>query len=132
MSGRWKNDLKWSQVTPQAAYLNRRQLMVAAGAMAIAGPVAAAKIATVPSRYSTDAEPNSFEDITTYNNFFEFGTGKGDPAKNAHVLTTDPWSVKIDGLVDKPGTYDLADLLSGVTMEERIYRLHCEIGRAHV
>ena len=128
MTLRWKNDLKWSDVTPQAAYLSRRQLMAAAGAMAIAGPVAAASIATVPSRYSTDAKPNSFEDITTYNNFYEFGTGKGDPAKNAHVLTTDPWSVKIDGLVDKPGTYDLADLLSGVTMEERIYRLRCVEG----
>ena len=128
MSGRWKNDLKWSQVTPRAAYMSRRQLLASAGAMAIAAPVAAASIQTVPSEYSTDMEPNSFEDITTYNNFYEFGTGKGDPAKNAHALTTDPWSVKIDGLVDKPGTYDLADLLQGVTMEERIYRLRCVEG----
>ncbi len=128
MTGRWKNDLKWSQVTPRAAYLNRRELLAAAGAVAIAGPVAAASIATVPSKYSTDMDPNSFEDITTYNNFYEFGTGKGDPAKNAHVLTTDPWAVKIDGLVDRPGTYDLADLMAGVTMEERIYRLRCVEG----
>ena len=128
MSRRWKNDLKWSQVTPRAAYLNRRQLIASAGAMALAGPVAAASIATVPSTYSTDMEPNSFEDITTYNNFYEFGTGKGDPAKYAHALTVDPWAVKIDGLVERPGTYDLADLLQGVTMEERIYRLRCVEG----
>ncbi|HHS88865.1 MAG TPA: protein-methionine-sulfoxide reductase catalytic subunit MsrP [Rhodobacteraceae bacterium] len=126
MAGRWKNDLKWSDVTPKAGYLNRRQLIAGAAAMAVAGPaLAGAKIKTVPSQYSTDEEPNSFEDLTTYNNFYEFGTGKDDPAANAHRLTTDPWSVKIDGLVDKPGNYDLADLLNGVTMEERIYRLRC-------
>jgi len=127
MSGRWKNDLNWSDVTPKAAYMNRRDLLAGAGALAlgsIAGP-AMAKITTVPSRYSTTEEPNTLDEITSYNNFYEFGTGKEDPAQNAHTLTTDPWSVKIDGLVDKPGTYDLADLLSGVTMEERIYRFRC-------
>ncbi len=130
MAGRWKNDLKYSDVTPKAAYLNRRELIAGAAALAaagtMAGPAAAgAKIKTVPSRFSTSEKPNSFEDITSYNNFYEFGTSKTDPAKNAHRLTTDPWSVKIDGLVDKPGNYDLADLLKGVTMEERIYRLRC-------
>ncbi len=130
MAGRWKNDLKYSDVTPKAAYLNRRELIAGAAALAaagtMAGPAAAgAKIKTVPSRFSTSEKPNSFEDITSYNNFYEFGTSKTDPGKNAHRLTTDPWSVKIDGLVDKPGNYDLADLLKGVTMEERIYRLRC-------
>jgi sulfoxide reductase catalytic subunit YedY len=127
MAGRWKNDLKWSQITPKSEYLNRRQLMAGAGAAAlasIAGPAFSA-IETVASAYSTDAEPNTLEDITSYNNFYEFGTGKEDPARNAHMLNTDPWSVEIDGLVDKPGNYDLADITSGVTMEERIYRLRC-------
>ena len=127
MPGRWKNDLNWSDVTPKATYLNRRQVMVGAGALAI-GSIAApgmAGIDTVPSGYSTDEVPNTLEEITAYNNFYEFGTGKEDPADNAHMLTTDPWSVEIDGLVDKPGRYDLADLLSGVTMEERIYRFRC-------
>ncbi|MGB5557513.1 MAG: protein-methionine-sulfoxide reductase catalytic subunit MsrP [Paracoccaceae bacterium] len=127
MAGRWKNDLNWSDVTPRAEYLNRRQVMAGAGALAlgsIAGP-ALAGIATVPSAYSTDEAPNTLEEISGYNNFYEFGTGKEDPADNAGSLTTDPWSVKIDGLVEKPGDYDLADLLSGVTMEERIYRLRC-------
>ncbi len=124
MAGRWKNDLKYSDVTPKSAWLNRRTLLASAGALAMTGP-AAAKIATVPSKYSTDLEPNTWEDVTTYNNFYEFGTGKNDPAKHAHALTTDPWSVKIDGMVDKPGDYDLADMLKGVTLEERIYRLRC-------
>ncbi len=123
----WKPDLKWSDVTPQADYMNRRQLMTGAAALgigAIASP-AMARIAAVPSSYSTDEEPNSLDDITNYNNFYEFGTGKGDPARYASALTTDPWSVKIDGLVDNPGDYDLADLMSGVTLEERIYRFRC-------
>ncbi len=127
MAGRWKNNLKWSDVTPKSLYLNRREWMAGAGALAmgsIAGP-GMAGIETVPSVYSTDEEPNALEEITAYNNFYEFGTGKEDPADNAHLLTTDPWSVQIDGLVDRPGNYDLADLLSGVTMEERIYRLRC-------
>lgn len=127
MSGRWKTKIKYSEVTPKADFLNRRQLITGAAAMSIAGP-AFAKIATVPSQYSTAMKPNSFEDITTYNNFYEFGTGKADPAKNAHVLTTDPWSVKIDGMVDNPGNYDLADIIGGATMEERIYRLRCVEG----
>ncbi|WP_456391092.1 protein-methionine-sulfoxide reductase catalytic subunit MsrP [Profundibacter sp.] len=80
---------------------------------------------TLDTVISTKMEPNSFEDITTYNNFYEFGTDKSDPATYADALTTDPWSIKIDGLVDKPGEYDLADILSGVNLEERIYRHRC-------
>jgi sulfoxide reductase catalytic subunit YedY len=127
MPKRWTNDLNWSDVTPRADYMNRRQIMAGAGALAI-GAIAApalAAIETVESRYSTDETPNTLEEISSYNNFYEFGTGKGDPAKNAGALTTDPWSVAIDGLVDKPGNYGLGDILSGVTMEERIYRLRC-------
>ena len=127
MAGRWKNDLNWSDVTPRAAFLNRRQLMAGAGALAlsgIAGP-ALAKLNAAPSRYSTDMAPNSLEDITTYNNFYEFGTGKGDPARYASALTTEPWTVKIDGMVDNPGNYSMDDILKGVRLEERIYRLRC-------
>ena len=70
-------------------------------------------------------EPNTWEEITSYNNFYEFGTGKDDPAKYAGALTTEPWSVKIDGLVDNPGEYDFKDILSEMTVEERIYRFRC-------
>lgn len=115
----YKSKFTWADVTPESAYLNRRQIMAGAAGLGfgtIAGPLAA----------ETEAlEPNTYEQITNYNNFYEFGTGKEDPARNAHTLTTDPWSVKVDGLVDKPGTYDLADLLKGMDIEERIYRFRC-------
>lgn len=120
---RFKPDLNWSDVTPKAVFLNRRQLL--AGAAASFAAPAAAKLAYTPSSYSTDAEPNTLEEIAGYNNFYEFGTGKEDPAAYASALTVDPWAVKIDGLVEKPGSYDLADILMGLTLEERIYRLRC-------
>ena len=119
-----KSQLTWSQVTPQHLWLNRRALMAGMAATAIAAP-AWAKIDAKPSKYSTDAEPNSLKDITNYNNFYEFGWDKTDPAANAGKMTTDPWSVTVDGLVDKPGTYDLADLVKGQPLEERIYRFRC-------
>ena len=115
------NRLRWSDVTPKADFLNRRQLMAGAGALAFAAPA----VAQVKSPFSTDAPPNSIEDITTYNNYYEFGYDKEDPARLAGALKVDPWSVVVDGLVDKPGTYDLADLMDGQTIEERIYRFRC-------
>ncbi|WP_126979053.1 protein-methionine-sulfoxide reductase catalytic subunit MsrP [Frigidibacter oleivorans] len=124
---RWTPDLGWSDVTPKSAWLNRRMLMAGAAATAAAaaaGP-ALAKLDYRPSPLSTDETPNSFEEITNYNNYYEFGTGKTDPAENAGQLTTDPWAVEIGGLVERPGSYDLGDILSGVTLEERIYRLRC-------
>lgn len=123
----FKSDLRWSDVTPRAAFLNRRQIF-AAGAALAAGALARpalAKIEAAPSKFSTEEAPDTFETITGYNNYYEFGTGKGDPAANAGSLTTDPWSVKVDGLVDRPGTYDLADLVKGQPLEERIYRFRC-------
>ncbi len=124
MARRFMSDLGWSDVTPKADFLNRRQIIGGAAALGLAGP-AAAKLAHVPSAFSTDEKPNTLEEITTYNNFYEFGTDKGDPAAHAGVLTVAPWSVKIDGMVGRPGSYGLADILSGVTLEERIYRLRC-------
>ena len=118
----FKNDLKWSDVTPEASYLSRRHLMLGGAglaALALTGPTLAS------SPYSTDEAPNSFEDITNYNNYYEFGTGKQDPAANAGSLKTDPWTVKVDGLVDKPGDYALADLIAGLPVEQRIYRFRC-------
>lgn len=116
--------LRWSDVTPKAAFLGRRELIAGAAALAFAGP-AAAKLAASASPYSTDAKPNTLEEITGYNNFYEFGWDKSDPAQYAGALTTDPWSVEIGGLVEKPGTYDLADVLRAAPLEERIYRFRC-------
>ena len=114
----FKTNLRWSDVTPQALFLNRRQIM-AGGAALLASP------ALGKSPYSTDDAPNTVEEISGYNNYYEFGTAKEDPAAYAGTLTTTPWTVQVDGLVDKPGTYDLGDLISGMTMEERIYRFRC-------
>ena len=124
MGKRFKSDLRWSDVTPKAVWLNRRAFVTGGAALGLAGP-AAAKLTYVPSPLSGDLEPNTFEDITTYNNFYEFGYDKGDPAAYAGALTTDPWSIEIGGLVDRPGSYGLGDILSKVTLEERIYRLRC-------
>ncbi|MBS0563729.1 MAG: protein-methionine-sulfoxide reductase catalytic subunit MsrP [Proteobacteria bacterium] len=124
MIDRFRSDLTWSDVTPRGMFLNRRQLIAGAAGLAFAGP-AAAKIAARPSAYSTDATPNSLADITSYNNYYEFGTGKDDPAANAGGLTISPWSVEIGGMVDKPGSYGLEDILKHVTLEERIYRFRC-------
>lgn len=118
MAYRWMNKMTQADVTPKSAYLNRRQILAGSaglGAIGLVGPAAADDSLT----------PNSLEEITSYNNFYEFGTGKDDPALNAGALVTSPWSIKIDGMVDNPGEYALADLLDGLTVEERIYRFRC-------
>jgi sulfoxide reductase catalytic subunit YedY len=122
MPRRWTPDLTRDDVTPRAAWLNRRQLFAGAAALA-AGP-ALARTEGAVSPYSTDEEPTSLEDITSYNNFYEFGTGKEDPAAYASALTTSPWSIEIGGLVDRPGPYDLAEIMK-IPVEERIYRFRC-------
>jgi sulfoxide reductase catalytic subunit YedY len=114
----FKSKLAWSDVTPKADFLNRRQI-ISAGAILLASPLYG------QSKYSVTEPPTSFEDLTSYNNFYEFGFDKTDPAAYAGALRTDPWSITIDGLVDKPGTYDLADVLKGQIIEERIYRFRC-------
>lgn len=127
MHRRTKPALTWADVTPESTYLNRRSVLAGlagGGALALAGNPAAA-VTAAQSRFSTDENPNTFEEITSYNNFYEFGPDKTDPAKHAHTLTTDPWSVQIDGLVDRPGNYDLADVMKGQSLEERIYRFRC-------
>jgi len=120
MAHRWTNTLTRRDATPYEGFLNRRQLMAGMAGLGLAG------LAGTTARASAqDMEPNSWEEITNYCNFYEFGTGKDDPAANAGQLTTKPWSVEIGGLVDRPGTYDFQDILSEMTIEERIYRFRC-------
>ncbi|MBY5989591.1 protein-methionine-sulfoxide reductase catalytic subunit MsrP [Roseovarius atlanticus] len=119
MAHRWKNTLRDKDVTDEAAFLNRRQLMAGAAA-----GVGLAGVGGMPAR-ARDLEPTSYEDVTTYNNYYEFGTAKGDPVENAHMLTTRPWTVKIEGLVDRPGDYAFEDIMAKMTVEERIYRFRC-------
>lgn len=120
MAYRWKPDLRAEDVTPYQSYLNRRQIMAGLAGVGL-GAIAAPQIAQ-----AQDADtPNTLEEITSYCNFYEFGTAKDDPARYAGAMTTDPWSIRIDGLVDRPGDYALGDILSKMTIEERIYRFRC-------
>ncbi|MDP1632582.1 MAG: protein-methionine-sulfoxide reductase catalytic subunit MsrP [Caulobacter sp.] len=124
-------DLTENDVTPRGIYLRRREFMTGvagAGLALAAGPASAIALRGEPSRYSTDEEKTSKDNVTGYNNYYEFGVDKSDPARNAGALTTSPWTVKIDGECDKPGTYDLGDFLRGNTLQERIYRLRCVEG----
>ena len=119
MANRWTNTLSQTDVTPQVAFLNRRQLIAGAAAgFGLAGVTGA-------SNAKEALTPNSWEDITQYNNFYEFGTGKTDPSEYAGVLTTTPWTVEIDGMVKNPGKYDIDDIKAAMTIEERIYRFRC-------
>ena len=125
MAYRYKSDLSFKDVSSEAIFLNRRQLCLGAGAM-LSGNIWGQANGAVFS--TLDEKPNSFEQITNYNNYYEFGTGKGDPAKYAGVLKTKPWSIKIDGLVDNPMTISMPDLLKEMIIEERIYRFRCVEG----
>lgn len=126
-----------SEITPREVFLNRRSF-IAGGASAIALAASgrsahakdqdARKLKAEPSKFSTDETQNSFEDVTTYNNFYEFGVDKSDPAQYAGALTTRPWTIKVGGLVNNPGEIGIEDLLGGYTLEERIYRLRCVEG----
>jgi len=135
--------IRSSEITPERLYVNRREFIRAAsggavGAVGLLAGVGEAGLAgSVPaaaqqplsgvsaSPLSTDEKLNSFEDITTYNNFYEFGTDKSDPARYAGSLTTRPWTVKVDGHVARPAEYDLDDLIKPHQLEERICRLRC-------
>ncbi len=137
-----------SEITPRAAYLGRRDWMRALTA-GVGGAALAAwaardalanpgkppgKLAALPGARSTVSGASTMEKLTdyqdasTYNNFYEFGTDKADPARNAHTLKTRPWTVEIDGLVKKPQTLGIDDLLKLSAQEERIYRLRCVEG----
>jgi len=118
MARRWKNDLTSADVTPKAHWMSRRHIiagMAGLGAIGVAGRVSA----------ESDLELTAFDDITSYNNFYEFGVDKSDPARHADAMVTSPWTIKVDGLVDNPGEYTLEELIGGLDIEERIYRFRC-------
>jgi sulfoxide reductase catalytic subunit YedY len=119
-----------SEITPHEAFISRRQLMQGAIALALAGAVPAVGAAT-PLRYrknaaySTAERINSFDEITTYNNFYEFGTDKSDPAGRSGKFKPLPWSLTVAGEAEVTGTFALEDVLKPHALEERIYRLRC-------
>ena len=117
-----------SEITPREVYLSRRRLLQGALSLALvgAGPAAAAPLQYRRNdRFSTTEAPNSFEDITTYNNFYEFGTDKGDPAARSGRFQPSPWSLTVAGEAEVTGTFTLEDVLKPHALEERIYRLRC-------
>jgi sulfoxide reductase catalytic subunit YedY len=124
-----KSDIKSSEITSESAYLNRRKFIQVAG-MTIAGGIAGTacdvqgEVAT-NTELSTDETANSYEEVTQYNNYYEFGTGKEDPYNNAQDFKTKPWTVTVSGHCDKPGRYNYEDIIKPHTQEERIYRLRC-------
>jgi methionine sulfoxide reductase catalytic subunit len=135
------SDLTYDQVTPKATYLNRRQILrgMGIGGAALLGGKVLSNLAFPPahvlagtklnvalkSPFSTTEKQSTFEDVTHYNNFYEFGTDKTDPSKNSGNLKTSPWTVSIEGEVKKPMKLTMDDILKVAPLEERIYRHRC-------
>ena len=143
------SEIPSNEITDERLYLRRREFMRLAGSAAIAAAASpllgcsSEPVAAEPrsggafdasqspltgykeKAVSTDETLNTFDEITGYNNFYEFGTGKSDPQRYAGSLKTSPWTVKVDGLCSKPADYHLEDLIKPVQLEERIYRLRC-------
>ena len=130
-------DIRPSEITSESNYLNRREFIRAgaiAGGTLLGGSAIGAVVPDSPmarlsdvasSSYSTEDAPNSYEDITTYNNFYEFGTGKSDPYRNSQDFEPRPWSITVSGHAEKTGTFDFDDFMKPFDLEERIYRMRC-------
>ena len=134
-------DIKSSEITPKELYMNRREFIKSASAVAVSAGATLAglnmwgmpeqaqageKLPNIKkSPSSTDEKKNSFKDITSYNNFYELGIDKGDPAKNAKYLISRPWTVAVEGEVKQPKTFDIDTIMKLSQLEERVYRLRC-------
>lgn len=118
--------IKYSEITPEDLYLNRRKFMKGLGAIAAVGMVSPSSV--LPQYFGDEEDLTSFKSITNYNNYYEFSTNKEEVAKLSDALTTSPWEVEVTGLVENPGKFSADDLKSKYTQEERIYRLRCVEG----
>ena len=130
-------DIRPSEITSKDTYFNRRKFMQAAalaGGSIVAGDALPAIIPSakraklegvVQSKFSTDEAPNSYDDVTTYNNFYEFGLRKDDPFRNSQEFKPRPWSIEVTGDAEVTGSFALEDFVNSQTLEERIYRLRC-------
>jgi sulfoxide reductase catalytic subunit YedY len=114
-----------SEITSEDLYLNRRKFLAVAG-IAAAGIVGSRRLLeALPVARPQEEKPNTWEEITGYNNYYEFGTDKDDPAANSKDFRTKPWTVKVDGLVKKPADYHFEDLVKPYKLEDRVYRFRC-------
>ena len=122
---RQKPDIPSFEITSESHYLNRRSFVAgaAAGAALLGTGQALGSLGYAGVELGGDVTPESI--VTSHNNFYEFGTGKSDPAEHAHQLTTSPWKVKVSGAAAKTGDFDFDDIIKGLTPEERIYRFRC-------
>ncbi len=133
-------DIRYSEVTPKAVYLRRREFIQTAAAATVGAATALSPFASAraqaqaarvklqnirKSSFSTTEKLNPYEDVTGYNNFYEFGTDKDDPQRNAQRFATRPWTIRVEGLVKTPGNYDLDSFMKPHALEERIYRMRC-------
>ena len=130
-------DIRPSEITSETNYINRRDFIragaIAGGSLIAPGAIGAVipeagltKLSDIAvSPFSTDEMPNSIEDITTYNNYYEFGLGKDDPFKNAEDFRTRPWTIEVSGEAEKTGTFDFDEFMKPFDLEERIYRMRC-------
>ena len=122
-------DLTDNDVTDQGLYLKRRTLMAGLAGLGLAGVAGQARAGLAYSKgFSTTETPTPRKDVTSYNNFYEFGVDKGDPAENSDRFKPRPWTVRIDGACEAPRTVGIEDLISGNKLEERIYRMRCVEG----
>ena len=133
-------DIRYSEVTPKSLYVGRRTFLQTSAAALVAAGVASyadhlqaqggglqklANVKKTGAPFSVTETPNSYADITSYNNFYEFGTGKDDPKANSKKFKPRPWKIKVDGMVAKPAEYDIDDFIKPYQLEERIYRFRC-------
>ncbi|WP_337269835.1 protein-methionine-sulfoxide reductase catalytic subunit MsrP [Oryzifoliimicrobium ureilyticus] len=118
-----------SEITPLSAYQSRRQFLAGAAGAGLAalsfGQAQAATLSTVDSKYKVDDKPTALKDVTSYNNFYEFGLDKSDPAALSDKFKPLPWTIQVDGMVNKPGTFDIEALMKGFPIENRVYRMRC-------
>jgi sulfoxide reductase catalytic subunit YedY len=124
---RHPSDIAASEITPESLYWTRREWLRSVGlatGIALAGAALPRRVRALPDG-DDDDKLTPYKDVTTYNNFYEFGTGKGDPAENAHTLRPRPWTVRIEGEVRSPATYAFDDLIKPFPQEERVYRHRC-------
>lgn len=127
---RHRPDLNDNDVTDRGLYLRRREFITGVAGLGLAGlgGMASAAPLAFSKGFSTTEKPTPKDDVTSYNNFYEFGVDKGDPAENAGKLKTRPWTVRVDGACEAPKTFDIDALIKGNKLEERIYRLRCVEG----
>src|SRR5690348_13944438 len=136
------SDIPYSEVTPKSVYMNRRKFLTGVAAVTGAAAIGAGAASEwlkpaavsadetklgplVKSPFSTSEMQTPYKDVTHYNNYYEFGTDKGDPARNATHFVTSPWSVSVDGEVNKPRKFDMEEIRKLAPLEERIYRHRC-------